>query len=139
MYPEPNPNGSCDPGPGLAPPFSGPSPSSRSGSSPAEKPKGWSGMPSTVPIGGAARAIPGHAVSEPPSGRARTLSEGVDGACLNVAGVTRRTMTLMVALVPILVFGVLLAIVTVPFVSLGPGPTFNTLGEYDGKQVVDIE
>lgn len=48
-------------------------------------------------------------------------------------------MTLIVALVPILVFGVLLAVVTVPFVSLGPGPTFNTLGEYDGKQVVDIE
>lgn len=45
----------------------------------------------------------------------------------------------MVALVPILVFGVLLAVVTVPFVSLGPGPTFDTLGEVDGKQVVDIE
>ena len=28
---------------------------------------------------------------------------------------------------------------TVPFVSLGPGPTFDTLGEVDGKQVVDIE
>ena len=40
---------------------------------------------------------------------------------------------------PILVFGVLMAAVRVPFVSLGPGPTFNTLGEYDGKQVVDIE
>lgn len=48
-------------------------------------------------------------------------------------------MTLLVAFVPILAFGVLLAAVTVPFVSLGPGPTFNTLGEYDGKQVVDIE
>lgn len=45
----------------------------------------------------------------------------------------------MVALVPILVFGVLLAVVTVPFVSLGPGPTFDTLGEVDGKQVVAIE
>ena len=44
-----------------------------------------------------------------------------------------------VALVPILVFGALLAAVTVPFVSLGPGPTFNPLGEYDGKQVVDIK
>ena len=51
----------------------------------------------------------------------------------------RRTLTLAVALVPILAFGLLLAVVTVPFVSLGPGPTFNTLGEYDGKQVVDIE
>ncbi|GFG50568.1 PDZ domain-containing protein [Mycolicibacterium agri] len=40
---------------------------------------------------------------------------------------------------PIVVFGVLLALVTVPYVSLGPGPTFNTLGEVDGKEVVDIE
>jgi Lon-like protease len=41
--------------------------------------------------------------------------------------------------VPIVVFGVLLAGVTVPYVSLGPGPTFDTLGEVDGKQVVDIK
>ncbi|WP_445169264.1 YlbL family protein [Mycolicibacterium sp. Dal123E01] len=51
----------------------------------------------------------------------------------------RRILTLMAALVPIVVFGVLLAVVTVPFVSLGPGPTFDTLGEVDGKQVVAIE
>lgn len=48
-------------------------------------------------------------------------------------------MTLVVALVPIVAFGVLLSLVTVPYVSLGPGPTFNTLGEVDGKQVVDIK
>ncbi len=41
-------------------------------------------------------------------------------------------------MVPILAFGVLLSLVTVPYVSLGPGPTFDTLGEVDGKQVVDI-
>jgi PDZ domain-containing protein len=52
--------------------------------------------------------------------------------------VNRRILTLVVALVPILGFGVLLAVVTVPYVSLGPGPTFDTLGEVDGKQVVDI-
>jgi PDZ domain-containing protein len=56
-----------------------------------------------------------------------------------VGGVNRRILTLVVALVPIVAFGVLLSLVTVPYVSLGPGPTFNTLGEVDGKQVVDIK
>jgi Lon-like protease len=53
--------------------------------------------------------------------------------------VNRRISTLLVALVPIVAFGVLLAMVTVPYVSLGPGPTFNTLGAVEGKEVVDIE
>ena len=48
-------------------------------------------------------------------------------------------MTLLVALVPIVAFGVLLAAVTVPYVSLGPGPTFDTLGQVDSKEVVDIK
>jgi Lon-like protease len=56
-----------------------------------------------------------------------------------VNGVNRRIATLIVALVPIIVFGVLATTVSVPYVALGPGPTFNTLGEVDGKQVVDIE
>jgi PDZ domain-containing protein len=56
-----------------------------------------------------------------------------------LVAVNRRISTLLVALVPILAFGVLAWAVTVPFVSLGPGPTFDTLGEVDGKQVVDIE
>ncbi|MGU3500301.1 YlbL family protein [Mycobacterium sp. C31M] len=51
----------------------------------------------------------------------------------------RRILTLVVALVPIVAFGLLLSVVTVPYVALGPGPTFNTLGEVDGKQVVDIK
>ena len=51
----------------------------------------------------------------------------------------RRILTLVVALVPILVFGLLLGVVTVPFVSLGPGPTFDTLGEFEGKPVVAID
>lgn len=51
----------------------------------------------------------------------------------------RRNLTLIVALLPVLAFGVLVAVVTVPYVSLGPGPTFDTLGEVDGKPVVDIQ
>jgi Lon-like protease len=53
--------------------------------------------------------------------------------------VNRRILTLLVALVPIVAFGVLLAAVTVPYVSLGPGPTFDTLGQVDSKEVVDIK
>jgi PDZ domain-containing protein len=56
-----------------------------------------------------------------------------------VGVVNRRILTLLVALVPIVAFGVLLSVVTVPYVSLGPGPTFDTLGKVDGKEVVDIE
>ncbi len=51
----------------------------------------------------------------------------------------RRILTLAVALVPIVVFGVLLAVVPVPYVAIGPGPTFDTLGEFEGKPVVAIE
>jgi Lon-like protease len=56
-----------------------------------------------------------------------------------VGDVNRRILTLVVALVPLVAFGVLVSLVTVPYVSLGPGPTFDTLGEVDGKAVVDIE
>ncbi|GAB2641234.1 PDZ domain-containing protein [Nocardia goodfellowii] len=52
--------------------------------------------------------------------------------------VNRRIWTLLAALVPVLVLGVLGTVITVPYVALGPGPTFNTLGEVDGKQVVDV-
>lgn len=46
---------------------------------------------------------------------------------------------MLAALLPVVVFGALLTAVTVPFVSLGPGPTFDTLGTVDGKPVVDIQ
>lgn len=52
--------------------------------------------------------------------------------------VNRRILTLLAALIPVLVLGVVGSVFTVPFVALGPGPTFNTLGEVDGKQVVDV-
>ncbi|NNH69599.1 PDZ domain-containing protein [Nocardia uniformis] len=51
----------------------------------------------------------------------------------------RRIFTLLAALIPILVLGAVGSVVTVPFVALGPGPTFNTLGEVGGKPVVDVQ
>jgi Lon-like protease len=56
-----------------------------------------------------------------------------------VGFVNRRVVTLLVALAPVVLLGVLLVLPPVPYVSLGPGPTFNTLGEVDGKEVVDID
>ncbi|MDQ6650215.1 MAG: PDZ/DHR/GLGF domain-containing protein, partial [Actinomycetota bacterium] len=34
--------------------------------------------------------------------------------------------------------GGLCALLPVPYVALGPGPTFNTLGQVDGQALIDI-
>lgn len=51
----------------------------------------------------------------------------------------RRVATLFVALAFLIVFVLLGTLVKVPFVALGPGPTVNTLGSVDDRQVVNIE
>jgi PDZ domain-containing protein len=51
----------------------------------------------------------------------------------------RRIATLLVALAPVLALGIAGTAATVPYVALGPGPTYNTLDVVNGKQVVDIE
>lgn len=51
----------------------------------------------------------------------------------------RRIVTLTAALVPIVVLGVLGSVVKVPFVALGPGPTFDTLGTVGDDAVVAID
>lgn len=40
---------------------------------------------------------------------------------------------------PVVVLGVTGSVVTVPFAALGPGPTYNTLGDVDGTPVVQID
>lgn len=52
---------------------------------------------------------------------------------------TRRTVTLLTGFVLVAVLGALGGAVQVPFVALGPGPTFNIIGEVDGAPVVDIK
>jgi hypothetical protein len=76
-------------------------------------------MPSTVPTWGRARWT-GDQLSVN-LGRRVPRVAALLPAGSTLGGVNRRILTLMVALVPIVVFGVLLAVVTVPYVSLGPG------------------
>ncbi|MBY3988129.1 PDZ domain-containing protein [Rhodococcus fascians] len=57
----------------------------------------------------------------------------------SVYRVNRRIATLVAALVPVVVLGVTGSVVTVPFAALGPGPTYNTLGDVDGVPVVQID
>lgn len=52
---------------------------------------------------------------------------------------TRRTATLLVSTALAAVFGLLGGVAPVPFVALGPGPTFNTLGAVDGKPVIKVQ
>ena len=54
-------------------------------------------------------------------------------------GVTRRTKTLLTAAGLVVVLAVLAASVPVPYVALGPGPTYNTLGTDDGTEVIAIK
>ncbi|SFL68025.1 YlbL family protein [Geodermatophilus ruber] len=52
---------------------------------------------------------------------------------------TRRIAVLSVGVVLLVVFGVLGAVVPVPYVAQVPGPTFNTLGEVDGEPIISVE
>ncbi len=57
----------------------------------------------------------------------------------SVPVVSRRTLTLLLStlLAVALLVGALVA--RVPYVALGPGPTFNTLGDSDGTPVIDVQ
>ncbi|HEY6422940.1 MAG TPA: PDZ domain-containing protein [Pseudonocardiaceae bacterium] len=52
---------------------------------------------------------------------------------------SRRTWTLLVSLGLAVALGLLGGLAPVPYVALGPGPTFDTLGVVAGKTVVDIK
>ncbi|MEU6132415.1 PDZ domain-containing protein [Saccharopolyspora sp. NPDC047091] len=52
---------------------------------------------------------------------------------------SRRTWTLLTSVILVAAFGLLGAFAPVPFVALGPGPTYNTLGEEAGTPVIRID
>lgn len=71
-------------------------------------------------------------------GRTAERSAAFECITSTLGRVNRRIFTLLAALIPILALGIAGSVVTVLFVALGPGPTFNTLGEVNGKEVVEV-
>ncbi|MBB5957389.1 PDZ domain-containing protein [Saccharothrix tamanrassetensis] len=75
------------------------------------------------------------------------MSEGTDTVveqpttrpALPRRGLTRRTWTLVISLALVLALGLLGGFARVPYVALGPGPTYDTLGRINGTDVVHIE
>ena len=51
---------------------------------------------------------------------------------------SRRTTVLVTGTVLLLVFGVLGVLLPVPYVAQVPGPTYNTLGDIDGKPIISV-
>ena len=52
---------------------------------------------------------------------------------------SRRAVTLLVAAVAVLIALAVAVILPVPYVALTPGPTLNTLGELNGKPLIQIK
>jgi PDZ domain-containing protein len=53
--------------------------------------------------------------------------------------VTRRIAVLTAGVVLLVLFGLLGAVLPVPYVAQVPGPTFNTLGDIDGQPIISVE
>ncbi|MCW2676060.1 MAG: Conserved secreted protein of unknown function, putative domain [Modestobacter sp.] len=52
---------------------------------------------------------------------------------------SRRSAVLVTGAVLLLVFGVVGALLPVPYVAQVPGPTFNTLGDIDGRPIITVD
>jgi Lon-like protease len=53
-------------------------------------------------------------------------------------GLSRRTWTLLCSLVVVVALGLIGGLVPIPYVALGPGPTYDTLSAVDGVPVVSV-
>ncbi len=52
---------------------------------------------------------------------------------------SRRGWTIVLSFAIVGVIGLVGGFVTVPYVSMGPGPTYDTLGDVDGRAVVEVD
>lgn len=85
-------------------------------------------------------------VSEPDTTEHETSSGRSDSAEPNPADpsgaghrLSRRGWTVLLSVLVVLAFGLVGVLVKVPYVALGPGPTYNTLGVSDGEPVIEID
>ncbi len=63
----------------------------------------------------------------------------VDRESTKPGGLTRRGWTIVLSFAIAAVLGLLGGLVKVPYVSIGPGPTYDTLGSVDDQVVVQVE
>ncbi|WP_342768621.1 PDZ domain-containing protein [Amycolatopsis palatopharyngis] len=83
--------------------------------------------------------------STPPTGfpappvNSQTSGPGEPGTGDSGNRLSRRGWTLVVSGVLVVVFALLGTFVQVPYVALGPGPTYDTIGLDDGKPVVNVD
>lgn len=52
---------------------------------------------------------------------------------------SRRGWTVLLSILIVIVLAILGALVPVPFVALGPGPTYDTLGSVNGTEIVQVD
>jgi PDZ domain-containing protein len=69
----------------------------------------------------------------------QTSGPGEPGAGDSGTRLTRRGWTLVVSGVLVVAFALLGTFIQVPYVALGPGPTYDTIGLDDGKPVVSVD
>src|SRR3712207_6555804 len=115
-----------------------PAPPGMPGKPPGPKPKGSRG-PGSRP---SSRSRSGSRSAEPnPKGTSlmRPPYAGRRHGSLGFRPVGSRTSTLVAAALLAAVLGLLAVTLPVPMVALGPGPTFDTLGEDEGRPVVAID
>lgn len=80
-----------------------------------------------------------EAVRQPGGERARNGEQAAAADRQPRPGLSRRGWTLLVSAVLVAVFGLLGAFVPVPYVALGPGPTYDTLGREAGAPIIEID
>lgn len=75
------------------------------------------------------------AVTDDPSATPPVRSPGANGR----RRLTRRGWTVLLSVLLVIAFGLIGAFVRVPYVAIGPGPTYDTLGDAGGAPVIQIQ